>query len=75
MADLSIVDPKSWRDLADQVHRASENLNDPLAWARMVALEDACKRLEQLAGERKRLADQRRRRSFARISRISGGVW
>jgi hypothetical protein len=69
MPDASIGNPKNWRDLAGQARVAAEHLYDPAEWARMVAIEEACKRLAQLAESRDRS------RSWSRISRISGGVW
>jgi hypothetical protein len=69
MPDLSANTSGNWRELAEQARMAAENLSDPVAWARMIGLEEACKRLAFLS------EPPRRPKSMSRISRLSGGVW
>jgi hypothetical protein len=69
MPDSSANSPQNWRELAEQARTAAENLSDPVAWARMIGLEEACKRLACLSDARQHP------KSLSRISRLSGGVW
>jgi hypothetical protein len=69
MPTATAGDATNWRNLACNARFAAENMNDPAGWARMIAIEEACKRIAEVAEacERKRM--------WSRISRFSGGVW
>jgi hypothetical protein len=68
MQDTSTGDPTNSRDPEGQVSAAAGGPDDPLAWARVIVSEEACKRFAERA-------EARKRRAWSRISRISGGVW
>jgi hypothetical protein len=68
MQDTWTGDPTNSLDMKSQAATAAEGPNDPLAWARVIVSEEACKRFAERA-------EARERRAWRRISRISGGAW
>jgi hypothetical protein len=69
MPTSSVARSRNWGHLAQEAHMAANDLRDPAEWARMVAIEETCKRIAELTEARQRA------RSWSRISRISGCCW